>query len=154
LLGRVKRGEPPRPTQGSRERRLRQALLTLSAGAVAAAAVLWLPDRQVTVDRCCYDFDGGGKPDDGVRVTARRDGRVSHLSIYEDIDGSGDHTPADLVRLDRNRLSNFVEETPPGLTNIRHCCEDFDGGGPPDDGIVVVGTPPDRVVSATLYELR
>jgi hypothetical protein len=129
-------------------------LLTLSAAAVAAAGTLLLPDRLVTVDRCCYDLDGGGKPDDGVRVTAKRDGRVSHLSIYEDIDGSGDHSPADLVRLDRNGLASFIEETPPGLTNIRYCCEDFDGGGPPDDGIVVVGTPPDRVVSATIYELR
>jgi hypothetical protein len=35
---------------------------------------------------------------------------------------------------------------------IEHCCLDFDGGGPADDGLVVIGVPPDRVVMAAIYE--
>ncbi len=39
-----------------------------------------------------------------------------------------------------------------GLVTIEHCCVDFDGGGPADDGLVVIGVPPDRVVMAAIYE--
>lgn len=38
------------------------------------------------------------------------------------------------------------------LITIRHCCVDFDGGGPDDDGLLVVGVAPDRVMMAALYE--
>lgn len=38
------------------------------------------------------------------------------------------------------------------LITIRHCCLDFDGGGPDDDGLLVLGVPPDRVMMAALYE--
>jgi hypothetical protein len=41
-----------------------------------------------------------------------------------------------------------------GLVTIEHCCLDFDGGGPADDGLVVIGVPPDRVVMAAIYERR
>jgi hypothetical protein len=39
-----------------------------------------------------------------------------------------------------------------GAVAIEHCCIDFDGGGPNDDGLLVVGVPPDRVLMAAIYE--
>jgi hypothetical protein len=39
-----------------------------------------------------------------------------------------------------------------GLVTFEHCCLDFDGGGPADDGLLVIGVPPDRVVMAAIYE--
>jgi hypothetical protein len=154
LLGRVRRGEQPAPR--ARQRSLRRwPLGLLVAGVAAAIAVLFFtPESPVTIDRCCYDLDGGGKADDGVRVLAQRDGRVYRLSIYEDLDGSHSSTPADIVRLDRTGRPVLEEVTPAGLSTIRRCCQDLDGGGPADDGIVVVGLPPDRVVTAAIYELR
>jgi hypothetical protein len=44
------------------------------------------------------------------------------------------------------------EASAAGLVTIEHCCLDFDGGGPADDGLVVLGVPPDRVVMAAIYE--
>ncbi|MBA3259286.1 MAG: hypothetical protein H0T68_07475, partial [Gemmatimonadales bacterium] len=45
-------------------------------------------------------------------------------------------------------------EGPPGqdLVTIERCCLDFDGGGPDDDGLLVIGVPPDRIVMAAIYE--
>jgi hypothetical protein len=31
---------------------------------------------------------------------------------------------------------------------------DLDGGGPSDDGLLVIGVPPDRIVMAAIYEHR
>ncbi len=39
-----------------------------------------------------------------------------------------------------------------GLVTREHCCVDFDGGGPADDGVLVIGVPPDRVLMAAIYE--
>jgi hypothetical protein len=38
------------------------------------------------------------------------------------------------------------------LVTLERCCPDFDGGGPSDDGSLVVGVPPDRVVMAAISE--
>ncbi len=43
---------------------------------------------------------------------------------------------------------------PAGAVAMDHCCLDYDAGGPSDDGILLVGVPPDRVLLATLYEDR
>jgi hypothetical protein len=155
LLGRIRRGEqlPPGPSTPWR-RRLWQGSLVLTGLAAAAWIAFFVPEGPVTIDRCCYDLDGGGVPDDGVQVVAQRDGRVYRLSIYEDRDRSGNHTTQDIIRLDRTGRPVLEEVTPAGLITIRHCCQDLDGGGTPDDGIVVSGQPPDRVVTAAIYELR
>jgi hypothetical protein len=104
------------------------------------------------VDRCCYDLDGGGDADDGVILLAERDAKVHQLRIYEDLDGSGAYTEGDLVRLDRGDSPAMHQASAAGLVTIEHCCVDFDGGGPADDGLVVIGVPPDRVVMAAIYE--
>jgi hypothetical protein len=128
--------------------------LVLSGLAAAAAIAFVLSEGPVTIDRCCFDLDGGGKPDDGVQVVAERDGKVYRLSIYEDRDRSGGHTSLDIIRLDRSGRPPREEAAPAGLTTIRHCCQDLDGGGAPDDGVVVSGWPPDRILTAAIYELR
>ena len=154
ILGRVRRGEPP--AGAGPPRRRRQALATVMAALLAATAgaILLRATGSVTVDRCCYDLDGGGDADDGVLVLAERDARVHHLRIYEDIDRSRSFTESDLVRLDRGASPAMHRAATGRLVTIEHCCVDFDGGGPADDGLVIIGVPPDRVVMAAIYERR
>ena len=154
ILGRVRRGEPP--VGAGPPRRRRQALATMTAALLAAmaGAILLRATGSVTVDRCCYDLDGGGDADDGVLVLAERDARVHHLRIYEDLDRSRSFTESDLVRLDRGASPAMHRAATGGLVTIEHCCVDFDGGGPADDGLVIIGVPPDRVVMAAIYERR
>jgi hypothetical protein len=106
----------------------------------------------ITVDRCCYDLDGGGPADDGVLVLAQRDSKVHRLRIYEDLDASGNYTAADLVRLDRGEKPALLSSSGAGIVTTERCCLDFDGGGPDDDGLLVMGVPPNRVLMAAIYE--
>ena len=167
--GRLRRGEAPgaSPTRspwGARRGLLPaltgRALLGAALAGVVLLVMLGLAhlsggvtSRPVTIDRCCFDLDGGGEADDGVRVLAGRDARVRRLAVYEDRDHSGGFTAADLLRFGSG--APWLGGPPPAdLVTIRHCCLDFDGGGPRDDGLLVVGAPPDRVVMAAIYELR
>ncbi len=152
VLGRLRRGE--RSKGAVPPRRRRPTLATLAATLVLAtgAALVLRGPGSVTVDRCCYDLDGGGDADDGVVVIGERDAKVHQLRIYEDIDGSGTFTAGDLVRLDRGGGPAIHEASASGLVTIEHCCLDFDGGGPADDGLLVLGVPPDRVVMEAIYE--
>jgi len=121
-----------------------------------AAGVFLLPSlrpaRDVTVDRCCFDLDGGGAADDGVRIVARRDADVHRLWVYEDTDHSGGLTAGDVVRLERGPKLALPTAGLAGLVTLERCCLDFDGGGPSDDGLLLIGVPPDRVVMAAIYE--
>jgi hypothetical protein len=152
ITGRAGRGESPTPP--GRGRRGLAAAAALAAG--LAAVLLGLPSLRrgapVTVDRCCYDLDGGGAADDGIRVVARRDAEVQRLWIYEDLDRSGGLTPGDVVRLERGGAPALAKAGARGLVTREHCCVDFDGGGPADDGVLVIGIPPDRVLMAAIYE--
>jgi hypothetical protein len=154
ILGRLRRGE--RAGGNGPTPRRRQLLAAIAAALVAAAGVALAlrPPASVTVDRCCYDLDGGGDADDGVVVLAERDARVHQLRIYEDLDRSRTFTEGDLIRLDRGASPAMHRAATEGLMTIEHCCVDFDGGGPADDGLVVIGVPPDRVVMAAIYERR
>jgi hypothetical protein len=152
VLGRLRRGE--RSKGAVPPRRSRPALAALAAILVLAAGVALMLQApgSVTVDRCCYDLDGGGDRDDGVVIFAERDAEVHQLRIYEDLDRSGAFTAGDLIRLDRGASPAMHEAAAEGLVTIEHCCVDFDGGGPADDGLVVLGVPPDRVIMAAIYE--
>jgi hypothetical protein len=154
ILGRLRRGERPGGSVPARGRR--PALAAIAAALVAAAgtALALRAPSPVTVDRCCYDLDGGGDADDGVLVLAERNARVHQLRIYEDLDRSRTFTEGDLVRLDRGSSPAMHRAATAGLVTTEHCCLDFDGGGPADDGLVVIGVPPDRVVMAAIYERR
>jgi hypothetical protein len=154
ILGRVRRGELPAGAGPARRRRQALATMTVALLAATAGAILLRATGSVTVDRCCYDLDGGGDADDGVLVLAERDARVHHLRIYEDLDRSRSFTGSDLVRLDRGASPAMHRAATGGLVTIEHCCVDFDGGGPADDGLVIIGVPPDCVVMAAIYERR
>ena len=156
LLGRLRRGD--RPT-GSGRGDLRRHLATAAVAVLTAGGALALANfgslthtDAVTVDRCCYDLDGGGQADDGVLILAERDDRVHRIRVYEDLDGSQSFTPADLVRLDRGAKPAVHGLAGEGIVTIERCCLDFDGGGPDDDGLLVIGVPPDRVLMAAIYE--
>ncbi|HEU5303512.1 MAG TPA: hypothetical protein VFU40_02605 [Gemmatimonadales bacterium] len=156
VVGRLRRGEQP---TGGRPHRFRRHLGTAAVALLTAGSALALAtlgplagaDR-VTVDRCCYDLDGGGEADDGVLILAEPDARVHRLRVYEDLDGSGSYTSGDLVRLDRGRQPAVHGLAGKATVTIDRCCLDFDGGGPDDDGLLVIGVPPDRVLVAAIYE--
>ncbi len=152
VLGRLRRGEWSKGAPSPRRRP--PAFQALAAGLVLVAGTFLTlrATPPVVVDRCCYDLDGGGDSDDGVIIQAERDARVHQLTVYEDLDGSRTFTASDLVRLDRGDSPAISEASLPGLVTIEHCCVDFDGGGPDDDGLIVIGVPPDRVVMAAIYE--
>ncbi|MGH7525257.1 MAG: hypothetical protein ACREMX_00975 [Gemmatimonadales bacterium] len=152
VLGRLRRGE--RSKSAVAPRRRRPGLAGLAAGLfLAAGTVLALRGPpSVVVDRCCYDLDGGGDADDGVLIHAERDARVHRLQVYEDRDGSRSYSATDLIRLDRGNQPSMQGPPGQGLVTIERCCLDFDGGGPDDDGLLVIGVPPDRVVMAAIYE--
>ena len=154
LAGRAARGESPPPAGRTAPHRALLVTAALAAGIAAVALGVPLVGRSkpVTIDRCCYDLDGGGAEDDGVRIVARRDAEVRRLWVYEDTDRSGGLTPADVVRLERGADPSLTEAAGGGLVTIQRCCLDFDGGGPDDDGLLVVGEPPDRVLMAAIYE--
>lgn len=153
LAGRVRRGERPRGSPRRSRPRLIMAGV-VAAGLAGAALVLasLRPTHDVTVDRCCFDLDGGGAADDGVRIVARRDAGVRRLWVYEDADHSRSLTPADVVRLERGPTVALTTAKLAGLVTLERCCLDFDGGGPSDDGLLVIGVPPDRVLMAAIYE--
>ena len=154
LLGRMRRGDPA-GTSGRSRRLWRPRVLAAAAAVVVAAAGTVLALRtpgSVVVDRCCYDLDGGGDADDGVRVTAERDALVHRLQLYEDRDGSRGLTAGDAMRLDRGGAPSMRTDLAEPLVTTRHCCVDLDGGGPDDDALLVIGVPPDRVVMAAIYE--
>ena len=152
LLGRLRRGERSKGAVSPRRRR--PALVAVAAALMMAAgtALVLRAPGTVVVDRCCYDLDGGGEADDGVVVFAERNAKVHQLRIYEDLDGSGGFSAGDLVRFDRSGSPAMHGASVAGLVTIEHCCLDFDGGGPADDGLLVIGVPPDRVVMAAIYE--
>ena len=152
LLGRLRRGE--RSKGAVPPRRRRPALLGLAASLVIAAGTVLVlrGPPQIVVDRCCYDLDGGGAADDGVTLLAERDARVHRLRVYEDRDRSASFTAGDVVRLDRGDAPSFRGNGGAGLVTVEHCCLDFDGGGPSDDALLVIGVPPDRVMMAAIYE--
>lgn len=130
------------------------------AGAVAllgtALTVVLLAgrDRSVRIDHCCWDLDGGGVADDGVLVIAGRDERIRSLRIYEDTDGNGRWSDGDTPRLSPDGPAEPPGVLAAGLSTRQFCCLDYDAGGADDDGIFVLGTPPDRVFLAAVYEDR
>ncbi len=156
LLGGLRRGDSP---SGRGQVNLRRHLATAAVAVLAAGGALVLANfgsltdtNAVTVDRCCYDLDGGGDADDGVLILAERDDRVHRLRVYEDLDGSRSFTPTDRVRLDRGSRPALHGLAGEDIVTIERCCLDFDGGGPDDDGLLVMGVPPDRVLMAAIYE--
>jgi hypothetical protein len=157
LLGRIRRGElpaepPPRMVPRWGVGAGIAAALALTA---ASGAWMWQHRAYVTTDRCCSDLDGGTAGDDGVVVRRHPGEPVAQIIVYEDLDHSHSFTPADAIRIVRG--PNPLAQAPVldrSLATTWHCCADYDGDGPDDDGVMVVGVPPDKVMMVALYEQK
>jgi hypothetical protein len=163
VRGRLERAVQPeiperswlRPTLG---------LLILALALGGALAWFWgivvdaRPHR--TVDRCCWDLDGGGVADDGVTVTTDRRGRVRAVAVYEDPDGNGRFDRADTVRFRRTGAPVLApaparasaESGTREMVTREVCCADLDGGGRPDDAVLVMGHPPNVLTMVAIVE--
>lgn len=155
--GRIARGDRPRVFAPSANRLHRPAMAAavalvciLGFGTYAANAAHAMP---IVIDQCCQDYDGGGSSDDGVVITAGPGEKIVHLIVYEDRDESRSFTTGDIVRLDRGANVTMGGAGIGAVVTARHCCFDLDGGGFADDGLFVVGRPPDRVMLAGIYEV-
>jgi hypothetical protein len=67
-----------------------------AAAAAAAAGPLEL--GLLTIDRCCWDFDAGGRDDDGIVVLSGPPDRVLAAALYEAAEAGGPHPPARYLR--------------------------------------------------------
>jgi len=132
------------------------AFLAAMLALAAAIAGFWtrvVPNfRLSTIDRCCFDLDGGGTADDGIAIITRAGENVRHLTIYEDRDHSGTLTPADTVRFSRGREPIVTPVLSAGLGVKKLCCLDYDGGGKSDDGLLIIGRAPDLIAAAAIFE--
>ncbi|HSB55034.1 MAG TPA: hypothetical protein VLD58_11790 [Gemmatimonadales bacterium] len=152
IRGRAARGEEPRRFAPQQRRpAILAAAATVVLGLVSFAG--WQTSRQrlVAVDHCCQDLDGGGTADDGVLIVSQAGVKVQDLRIYEDVDRSGGYSPGDPVRFLRGGAPAVAGPVDGGETR-EFCCLDYDGGGPSDDALVVVGRAPDLITMAAIYE--
>lgn len=153
VIGRLRHGE--RSKEASPLRFRPPPLWAVAAGLlIAATGGTWLSYRmsETNVDHCCYDFDGGGPADDGVLVVSAHGKDVRRIAVYEDRDGSRSFTSEDAVRFERGPRLAVAAGLAEGTITTRHCCSDLDGGGPADDGLLLVAVPPDGVSLVALYE--
>lgn len=148
----------------------RYALIGTAAAALLVMALWWAGhgprdgdpvvwstsghETPIRLDHCCADLDGGLAEDDGVLILVGSDEAVLDLLVYEDRDGSGTYSPGDPVRLAPDHLPEPGVAPGSGLVTLDRCCLDYDAGGPADDGLYLVGHPPDRLLMAALYEDR
>jgi hypothetical protein len=155
IRGRAERGEEPLEFPAWRKRSvvLGSAAAIATIGALVAGFLTFRPPASLTVDRCCQDLDGGGDADDGIVVVSSRGVSVQVLKIYEDLDRSGGYTPGDPVRFLRQGAP-IVTGPIEGTKTTEFCCLDYDGGGPSDDALVIMGLPPDHITMAAIYERR
>ncbi|HXS22753.1 MAG TPA: hypothetical protein VN719_00855 [Gemmatimonadales bacterium] len=155
LIGRVGRGERSKGVASPRFNR--PTLWAIAAAlliAVSGGAWLSYQSSETVVDQCCFDFDGGGAADDGVLVVSAHGEQVRRIAVYEDRDGSHSFTAGDVIRFDRGHRLAVAAGLAEGTVTARHCCSDLDGGGPADDGLLLVSVPPDKVTMVALYERR
>jgi hypothetical protein len=131
---------------------LSAAIAILGAGLVVGWRTRVVSMRHLTVDRCCQDLDGGGGADDGLLVVTGQGDAVDRLAIYEDRDGSHSLTAGDSIRFVRTGALSVTGPIGSGARTAEFCCRDYDGGGPSDDALVVVGHPPDQISMAAIYE--
>lgn len=155
LRGRWRRGEraPERSPHDLRQfLGITGAVVLLGLGVFLFWLVAARPLRGLTIDRCCQDLDGGGQADDGLVVTAASGKQVQRLAIYEDRDGSRNYSAGDTLRFQRSGAPAVLTPMAPGTRTVEFCCLDYDGGGPSDDALLVVGHAPDQIAMAAIYE--
>jgi hypothetical protein len=154
ILGRWRRGEGRAPSRAHLLRRILGFAAVAIVVSLGAGFIGWLlgfgPQR--VIDRCCQDFDRGGEPDDGLLIVAGPRERIERLAIYEDRDGSRSFTAADAIRFDRRSRPLVEWHHLEQVQTAEYCCLDYDGGGAPDDALVIAAQPPDRIALAVIYE--
>jgi hypothetical protein len=151
LEGRARRGERAlgdvSPLQSFA---VRSALALVGIAATAALVVGVTPPPQ-RVDVCCEDLVGNKAATDGMVLSLDPRGRVTSLLLYEDLDGSRSRTAADRVHFVRGPdISLDMPAHEDGHSTFVKCCEDLDGEGPPDDGLLVMGHLPEQIHFAAL----
>lgn len=165
IEGRWRAGERPPPPIGVvrgtlatlRRRPDLQRLVGVAATlailtAFAARGLLGPAARAAVVDRCCVNLDGQTDADDGLVVETVGGDQVRRLFVYEDRDGDGRYSAGDQISFDRTGAPVLAPSAADGLTAQRFCCVDYDGGGPADDGLLVVNRPGGGIVLAAIYE--
>jgi hypothetical protein len=154
VVGRWHRGE--RVAEGAKGFRRSTGLAGVSLLLCLGAFIFWLlvlrPIGLFHVDRCCQDLDGGGDADDGLVVETRQGTEVRRLAVYEDRDGSRSFSAGDIIRFERTGKVLVAGPLEDGARTVEFCCLDYDGGGPSDDALLIVGLPPDRITMAAIYE--
>ena len=155
IQGRVRRGEVGKGGLGPRRPPLLRQLIA-AAGVLLAVPALALAWRAAYApvhhsDHCCRDLDGGKAADDGYVVRSR--GRtIESITLYEDLDGDRRFSAGDRVRLVRGRTPRLAGDSV--HATIRICCDDLDGEGPADDGLLVLSGEDEQVVLAGVFERR
>lgn len=163
LLGRLRAGEADVRPIASRWRFASWPLAAAAAAVVAfvtGAAITgaWRPMLDAargvaTIDNCCFNYDAETEDDDGLYVESLRGDRIRRLVIYEDRDGDRRFSAADGIRFERTGALTLAVPDDDALVARRFCCLDYDGGGPKDDGLLVVNRPGGGVVLAALFEM-
>ena len=155
LEGRAARGEGPAGPEHPWRSFAVRAALAMVGSAAAAALLVGVTPTPSHVDLCCQDLDGGKDGNDGMVLSLDPRGRVTQLLLYEDRDGSRSRTEADVVRFVRgSELELAAPAAADSLRTLLRCCEDLDGGGIADDGVVVLSRSPDEVRFAALVEIH
>lgn len=154
LAGRAARGEEPMRAVHPWQSFAVRSALALVGVAAAAALVVGVTPPPSHVDLCCQDLDGGRDGNDGMVLSLDPRGRVTQLLLYEDLDGSHSRTDADVVRFVRGSELELADPAAAdSLRTLVRCCEDLDGGGVADDGVMVMGRA-DEIRFAALVEIR
>lgn len=151
LEGRARRGERAQGDVSPLQSFAVRSALALVSVAAAAALVVGVTPPPHRIDVCCDDLVGNKAATDGMVLSLDPRGRVTSLLLYEDLDGSRSRTAADRVHFVRgSELALAVPAHEDGHTTFVKCCDDLDGEGPADDGLMVMGHLPEQIHFAAL----
>jgi hypothetical protein len=151
LEGRARRGELALGRVSPLQSFAVRSALALVGVAATAALMVGVTSPPHRIDVCCEDLVGKQAATDGMVVTLDSRGRVTSLLLYEDLDGSRSRTAADHVHFVRGSdISLDVPAHEDGHNTFVKCCEDLDGEGRPDDGLLVMGHLPEQIHFAAL----
>lgn len=151
LEGRARRGEQAQGAVGPLQSFAVRSALALVGVAAVAALVVGVTPPPHRVDICCEDLVGNQAANDGMVLNLDPRGRVTSMLLYEDLDGSRSRTVADRVRFVRGSdLEMDAAAHEDGHSTHVQCCEDLDGEGMADDGVLVMGHLPDQIHFAAL----